>query len=159
MKQSWWKLMAEKTLLPHLQGDCSSKIRRYSSSGFQSVFIFSLQNQVRYTFSHYMIFLTLDYIRWIKERNNTCIFQKIWRMRNLCHSVNWLVAKNSGQLNAWRNSASQSPLFYLFTPLTKLHHWYASRLTIMGFFYRLPFVCFNVKIKHYNYSIIIRLYL
>lgn len=104
-----------------------------SSSGFQSVFIFSLQNQVRYTFSHYMIFLTLDYIRWIKERNNTCIFQKIWRMRNLCHSVNWLVAKNSGQVNAWRNSASQSPLFYLFTPLTKLHHWYASRLTIMVF--------------------------
>lgn len=122
-------------------------------------FHFSLQNQVRYTFSHYMIFLTLDYIRWIKERNNTCIFQKIWRIRNLCHSVNWLVAKNSGQVNAWRNSASQSPLFYLFTPLTKLHHWYASRLTIMGFFYRLPFVCFNVKIKHNNYSIIMRLYL
>lgn len=140
MKQSWWKLMAEKTLLPHLQGDCSSKIRRYSSSGFQSVFIFFFAKSGKiHVFTLHDFFLTLDYIRWIKERNNTCIFQKIWRMRNLCHSVNWLVAKNSGQVNAWRNSASQSPLFYLFTPLTKLHHWYASRLTIMVFFidYRL----------------------
>lgn len=46
--------MAEKALLSNLQEDCSSKIRRYASSGFLSVFILSLQNQVRYTFSHYM---------------------------------------------------------------------------------------------------------
>lgn len=101
-------------------------------------FFFAKSGKI-HVFTLHDFFLTLDYIRWIKERNNTCIFQKIWRMRNLCHSVNWLVAKNSGQVNAWRNSASQSPLFYLFTPLTKLHHWYASRLTIMVFFidYRL----------------------
>lgn len=117
IKQLWWKLMAEKALLPRLQGYCSSKNRQYSSIGFQSVFIFSLQNQVSYTFSHYILFFTLDYIRWIKERNNTCIFQKICRRRNLCHSVNWMVTKRSGQVTAWRHSASLSPLFYLCNPL------------------------------------------
>lgn len=140
IKQLWWKLMAEKALLPRLQGDCSSKIRRYSSIGFQSVFIISLQNQVRYTFSHYILFFTLDYIRWIKERNNTCIFQKICRRRNLCHSVNWMVAKRCRQVTTWRNSTSQSPLFYLFNHL----HYTEWRSFSKSFDYNVFFLDYRV---------------